>query len=205
MEDIIDRGKTLAILGSSYTGKTTLLVKILNETVKKNIFDIIILFTLSPHAEPLKKLDKSIIRVEGLQNNIVNLAFNINRKTNNRYNFLFVLDDILNVRYSKVLEKMFLIYRNSGISTIMSTQYAKIMSVAIRNSVHRIILTGSKSFSDRELLGQLFLYTYLHKFNKAAIDAYIIKNTKLDPNKGGKFILIDNVKVELSIHDRPKL
>ena len=199
--NIIEPGKTLGIIGSSATGKTTLLVNLINHAVAQGKFDVIILFTLSPNALPLKNLDKSVIVAESFYIRIVNLAFAINRKTNNRYQFLFILDDILNIYRSKTLEKMFLVYRNSGISSVISTQYAKILSPAIRNSLHKLILTGSKSYADRQVMNDLFLKTYLSERSKHDIDTFLIDNTSLNVAEP-KFILLDNLNFELKVYKR---
>lgn len=199
--DIIEPKKTLGIIGSSSTGKTTLLINLINSVVEQNVFDVIVLFTLSPNSLPLQRINKKVIVAEAFYIQIVNLAFAINRKTNNRYKFLFVLDDILNIHNSKTLEKMFLIYRNSGISSIISTQYAKLLSPAIRNSLHKLILTGSKSYGDRQVMIDLFLKTYLSERSKHDIDKFLINNTSLHVDEP-KFILLDNLAFELKVYKR---
>lgn len=203
MASIIDSrsetGKTALILGSSMSGKTTLLVDLLNRIVDD--YHVVVIFTQSPHAAPFKDLPKQVILCEGFHEKVVNLMFMINRETTNKYKFLVVLDDVMDVHSNKTLNKLLLIYRNSGISTIVSTQYCKLIGPKLRGSIHKVLITGSKSYEDRKCLLDLFLRTYLYKLKKDEQEKFIIKNTKLSPS-GGKYILIDNVTVDMQIHQR---
>lgn len=198
-------GQTLAIFGSSYSGKSTLLVHFLNNIAKEKVFDIIIVMTESINAGPLQKLDKNIILCLGYHPEIVQLAYKINMKTVNRYKFLFVLDDCVGLRNSKILEKQVLLYRNSNISTIISTQYIKTLTPpATRGSLHTVIFTGGKSPEDRAQMYKTFIKGYQRGLTPEGADMWIVKNTKLKPN-GGKYVRIDNVKSDMQILDRPKL
>lgn len=198
-------GQTLALFGSSYSGKTTLLVHFLNNIVKSKTFDVILLFTESMNAGPLDNLDPSIIKCLGYHPDIVNLAYKINLKTENRYKFLVVLDDCVNLRNNKTLEKQILLYRNSNITTILSTQYIKTLTPpGTRGSLHTIIITGGKTVENREQTYKTFLRQFLKGYNKDGADEWIIKNTHLSPN-GGKYIRIDNVRSEMDVLNRPKL
>ncbi|WP_440233778.1 hypothetical protein, partial [Escherichia coli] len=48
--------------------------------------------------------------------------YKINKDTKNHYPFLAILDDVVTAKFDKTLLKSFTIYRNSGITTIMSVQ-----------------------------------------------------------------------------------
>jgi ABC-type dipeptide/oligopeptide/nickel transport system ATPase component len=198
-------GQTLAIFGSSYSGKSTLLVFFLQNIVKAKAFDVIILMTESLNAGPLDNLPKEVIKCLGYHPNIVQLAYKINLKTNNRYKFLFVLDDCVNLRSNKTLEKQILLYRNSNISTILSTQYIKTLTPpGTRGSLHTILVTGGKTPESREAAYKIFLRSYLKGYNLHGADEWIVKNTQLTPT-GGTYIRIDNVKSDMSVIDRPKI
>lgn len=198
-------GTTLALFGSSFSGKSSLLCYFLNNLAKKKIYNVIVVMTDSKNAEPLKKLDKSIMLVLGYHPDIVHLAYKINLKTNNRYRFLFALDDLVGLRSNKTLEKQILLYRNSNISTILSTQYIKTLTPpATRGSLHTIIMTGGKTPETREQSYKTFLRSYLKGYTLDGADDWIVENTELNPT-GGKYIRIDNVHSDMEVVDRPKL
>ena len=199
-----DRGQTVLLLGSSYTGKSTLLVHSLEEIVEKNIYDVIVLMTESISAEPLKNLPEEVILLQGYHPELVQMLAKINNATKNRYRVLIVLDDCCSIHNSKTLEKQVLIYRNANISTIISTQYPKLLSPAMRSSVHRTVLTGSKSSELRMQIEKLFMNHFLAHFSRPSRERFLINNTTLNPKDGKpKVIVIDNVKDELFVQYRP--
>jgi hypothetical protein len=199
-----DGGQTLAIFGSGYSGKSTLLVYFLNNIVKAKVFDVIVVMTESINAIPLMKLGKNIIKCLGYHQEIVQLMYKINLKTNNRYKFLVVLDDVVGVRNNKTLERQILLYRNSNITTILSTQYVKTLTPpATRGSLHTVIMTGGKTPETREQSYKIFLRGYLKGYTLEGADDWIVQNTELTP-RGGKYIRIDNVRSDLQVLDRPK-
>lgn len=203
----IDRegGQTLAIFGSSYSGKSSLLVYYVNNIVKAKIFDLIILFTESINSKPLEKLNKQVIKCLGYHADVVQIVYKINLKTNNRYKALFILDDCVKVRQNATLEKQLLLYRNSNITTILSTQYAKLYTApSTRGSLHEIILTGGKTPEIRKQSYDLFLRSYLKGMTADGVDEFIMKNTELKPT-GGKIIRIDNVRSEMDVIERPRI
>jgi len=198
-------GTTLALFGSSFSGKSTLLCYFINNLVKAKIYDVVIVMTESLNSAPLKKLDKSVILVLGYHPDIVQLAYKINMKTDNRYKFLFVLDDCVGLRNNRTLEKQILLYRNSNISTILSTQYIKTLTPpATRGSLHTVIMTGGKTPETREQTYKTFLRSYLKGYNMEGADDWIVKNTELSPS-GGKYIRIDNVHSEMDVVERPRV
>lgn len=200
----ISTGQSVGVFGGSFSGKSTLLVNSLNNVVDD--YDVIIFFTLSLQAQALDDLDPKIIVCAGLQPEIVSLANRINIKTGIRYRFLFIIDDVPNLHKDKTLEKMVLIYRNSGISTIFASQNFKAIPPAMRSSFHRIIVTGARTSESRDTLYQLYLKSYLSPFKKESRDKFIHKNTTLNPKKGepSRYLLVDNIQDELFVVDRPK-
>jgi len=64
----------------------------------------------------------------------------INQETNNHYNFLNIFDDILNLRYKKLIEELVCKDRNSNISSIISIQDFTMIPPSIRNNVNSFAL-----------------------------------------------------------------
>ena len=134
--------KTFCLLGSSFSGKTTLLVNELNK-LDKNDYTRIFLFTESLHAAPLKKLRKDLkINIYDAFNPVIpKVLRKINIQTNNRYNFLVILDDVVSGLKKETMTKMILTMRNSNISTCILLQYAKLIGPQQRNSIHEYYIT----------------------------------------------------------------
>ncbi len=137
-------GKSTLILGSSFSGKTTFLVNELNK-LKQDDYTLIILFTESRNAEPLKKLHIPVKIIEGYDESIVNFLKKINNQTNNRFNFLVILDDVVDQKHSQTLSKMILLFRNSNISTVISIQYPMLINKSSRSSFHQSVVLGSRT------------------------------------------------------------
>lgn len=136
--------KSTLVLGSSFSGKTTLLVNELNK-LSQDDYTLIILFTESKNAQPFKKLKTRVKIIEGFEPEIIRFLKNINDKTNNRYNFLILLDDVIDAKHAKELSKMILTYRNSGISSCISIQYPMLINKSSRSSFHQALILGSRA------------------------------------------------------------
>ncbi len=136
-------GNSTLILGSSKRGKSTLLVY-LYEKYYLNKKYISILFSINAHIDLYtnsQKLLKCKVFNKECQKLIYKEKF-INSKTNNKYEFLNMLDDIIDIRYNKVVDDSILTLRNSKISTIISTQYCNLISKSARSSANNVFLFG---------------------------------------------------------------
>jgi hypothetical protein len=140
-----ETGRTTAIIGSSFSGKTYFLVQQLNKLNEKD-YDKIFIFTESTNSKPLQDLNKKLpVKIfNQFVPQIPKLLKDINEKTKNRFKFLIVLDDIVNELKGKMVSKMLLVLRNSNISTILVTQYSKLISPQGRGSIHHFYFTGMK-------------------------------------------------------------
>jgi hypothetical protein len=139
-------GKSYLILGSSFSGKTTFMVEQLNKLFKEE-YALVCLFTETKNSEPLKKLKESlpILIFEGWKPEIPQFLKGINDRCENKFKFLIILDDVVDQKTSKTLNKLVLTYRNANISTCISIQYPKLISASSRSSFHEIVITGSRS------------------------------------------------------------
>lgn len=139
---------TNIILGSSFSGKTHFLVQNLNKLLlldKQYRPDFIILMTESPNAPPLKQLNNklNVIKIDRYCPKISLFFLNLNKVTNNKYRILLILDDVIDVK-NKSFNKMFLTLRNNGISSCALIQHVKMVSPAVRSSVHNIYIIKLK-------------------------------------------------------------
>lgn len=157
-----ESAKTTCFLASSFMGKTTLLVNELNK-LNPDDYDKIILFTESTSSEPLRKLNPKLnIKIYNVfVPAIVKLLKECNDKTKNRFRFLVILDDVIELK-NKTFNKMILTMRNSGISTVVLIQYAKLVTPASRSSFHDIYILGLPTL-DWEYILRSFLAPHMRK------------------------------------------
>ena len=213
VNDKANTGQSALVLGSSFTGKSSLLVIALNNLIRNRSYDVIIIFTESINSEPLKKLkyrDHRIIVANCFLPEVIRWAHKINEVTDNRYKFLFVLDDIVDMSKKKLYQKLILTFRNNDISSITVTQYAKLVPPGLRGSYHNVIFTGFRSSEVREYVIKNWLAGLLKDQGMKKMgefDDYFCKATYYNPDdkKDGSFIHLDNIREIMHIERRPIL
>jgi len=159
-----DKPTTMLIVGRSKTGKSTLLMHLYGKYYN-NAENISILFSANSHIEIYKGFKNLLIR-----NNFVSVdadtiesAHYINENTDNKYPFLFMFDDIIDLKYVGTINKLILTWRNAGLSSIINTQYAYLISRQNRNNINSIFLG---SFIEEEHIVDLikaYLRPYFYK------------------------------------------
>ncbi len=186
-------GKTFCVMGSSFSGKTTLLVNQLNRLEKAD-YDMIFLFTESVHAEPLKTLNKDLnIKIyDNFNPEIPQILRKINIQTNNRFRFLVILDDVINELRGNTLIKMILTMRNSNISTILLVQYPKLIGPNQRNSIHEYYFTKLRTddwvYMNNGFIGQ-HIKEILHESGSGHKIAELTKNITNGKIDGNEYII----------------
>ena len=156
-----ESANTKAFIAPSFSGKTTLMVNELNKLTQEELdeYDKIVLFTESTSSTPLKALSKQVkdklLIFDRFIPQLVLILKKINNITDNRFKFLLLLDDCLNLK-GDVMIKLILTLRNANISTMISVQYSKLLSRAQRQSIHDYYLINLK-VEDLEYLMSGFL------------------------------------------------
>jgi len=142
-ETVTETGSTFLLLGATKSGKTTFLVNELNK-LDPGAYDLIILFTNSPHATPLSRLrpDLNTIVVESFRPEIVTALRGKNVATKNRFRFLTILDDVIDAKHNSTLNAQLLFFRNSNISTAFLVQDVKMISRQARGQINHVVLFG---------------------------------------------------------------
>jgi hypothetical protein len=191
------------ILGSTRSGKTFLLDRLLNKYFMKKIN---ILMTDSTSAvaytNPDSFFKKEALICPGFQPQLIMDLWKINKKCDNKYTFNLIMDDLVGnkVRNSDVMTKLFTVMRNANIGAIICGQSYSIVSPIMRGntnfvflgymnndeSIENIIKAYLQSFfpTDMRLAEKIRLYkkiTSNHNFiflNNLSGESYVIKMSK---------------------------
>ena len=150
-------GCSFCLIGSTRSGKTTLLKHIIKEYFEKHIT---VLMSNSIHASIYKEI-KECIKSPVYSARVIKEGYEINRKADNHYDFLYILDDIVDKKFDKELLKLLAIYRNSNLSTIISLQSPMLLNTATRSNVNFMILMKLNSDEAIEKVIRMYLMSYL--------------------------------------------
>lgn len=181
-------GVSFALIGSTRSGKTTLLKYILEKYFEKFIT---ILMSNSIHAPIYKEID-DCVKSPLYSPRIIKEGYEINRKTNNHYPFLYVLDDVVDKKFDKELLKLLTIYRNSGLSTVICVQSPILLNSASRGNINFVCLGRLNSDESIERVVRMYLMSYLPGRIEEKIRAY------KSMTEGHHFILVNNLTGEVS-------
>jgi hypothetical protein len=179
-------GNSIGMIGSTRSGKSTCLSYILENYFKKHMA---ILMTNSPQADIYKSMAhcvQSPIYVP----KVLKDMYTINRDTENHYDFLAILDDVVTgVKFDKEILKMLTIYRNSNISGIICSQAVTLLNSAGRTNLNFVFLFKLNSEEQIEKVVKFYLSSYFPK-NFTMLDRirWYRKNTE-----DHHFIIVDNL------------
>jgi len=153
-------GVSIALIGASRSGKTTMLKHLYREHFTKYITTM---FSMNSHADIYKDLDDKVIVAENFHTELLREAHQINKICNNRHNFLFISDDYVSttIKNDPEITRAMTIYRNAGISTIFSFQGRTLMSAVGRNNANYIIIFKQQTPLEWENVIKEFLSMWL--------------------------------------------
>jgi len=150
---------SIALIGTSRSGKTTLLKHIYNTYFRKYMT---IMFTMNSQAKIYKDLDSKILVCDTFHGELLREAHALNKISDNRYPFLFISDDYVNTKIKNDPEiiKAYTIYRNSNISTISNFQSRTLMNSVGRNNLNYLFIFKQQTVRDWEAVIKEFLMMY---------------------------------------------
>jgi len=180
-------GVSFGLIASTRAGKTTLLKHIIDEYFSKHIT---ILMSNSIHAPIYEEID-GCIKSPVYSPRIIKEGYEINRKTNNHYPFLFILDDVVDKKFDKELLKLLTIYRNTGLSCIISVQNPILLNSASRGNINFVCLGKLNSDEAIERVVRMYLMSYLTGSISEKIRAY------KELTEGHHFIMVNNLSGEV--------
>jgi hypothetical protein len=126
-------GASALFLGSTRAGKTTM-IKAFHEMFYSK--HITILHTHSPQADTYHDLKKKCALVPRFCPEIIDECMMINQKTDNKYDFLHIIDDCVSSKNDKMMVKLLTIGRNSGQSVLISGQELSILNAIGRSNIN---------------------------------------------------------------------
>jgi GTPase SAR1 family protein len=177
---------TFAIIGSSKSGKTTflkyLVKKYFNEEIK-------ILHTQSPSADIYNDIKTECVFIPAFIPDIIKETYKINKETKNYYNFLHIIDDVIGAKNNPQMTRALCLYRNSGISTIISGQDLTLLNANGRANVNYVCLFYQNTDGRIEDNIKAFLRSYFPR--SLTMDEKIDLYKQL--TKDHAFLLIDNL------------
>jgi len=134
-------GRSIAIFGSSFSGKTQMLRNIIDLYAKKDI--ITLLQADNIHADVYKGLPRYIYTADHFRGDIIESWKFINSKKKNKFRFLSITDDIVTgLRHNNTLRRLILSYRNSNLNSIGLFQGLSIINKVERGSINYVVLKG---------------------------------------------------------------
>jgi len=176
-------GVSFALIGSTRSGKTTLLKYILDKYFKKHVK---VLMSNSIHA-PIYKDIPDAIKSPVYAARIIKEGYEINRKCENHYPLLYIMDDVVDKKFDKELLKLLTIYRNSGLSAVISVQSPILLNSAARGNINFVVLMKLNSDESIEKVVRMYLMSYLPGNIGEKVRAY------KQMTEGHHFFLINNL------------
>ncbi len=150
-------GNSIAMIGSTRSGKSTALSHILATYFKKHIA---VLMTNSPQAGIYGTM-KHCAQSPQYIPKVLKDMYAINRDTNNHYDFLAILDDVVTgVKFDAELLKLLTIYRNSDISAIITAQAVTLLNSSGRTNINFVLLFKLNSDEQIEKCVKFYLSSY---------------------------------------------
>lgn len=153
-------GCSIALIGASRSGKTTLMKHLYNEYFEKYIT---IMYSMNPQANIYKDLSEKVIVSPEYHPELIKEAHDINVLTDNKFPFLFISDDYVDHKIKNNIEitRALTIYRNSGISTICSFQGRTLMNAVGRGNINFIAVLKQQTPQEWEHIIKEFLSMWL--------------------------------------------
>ena len=191
-------GVTYALMGSSGCGKSFLLRKIFIEKlyaddslgVRSDDKDYVVLLpTESPQSDQFLNMPEDIIvDGKGVDQEIIKWMYQMNEIHERMFNFVLMCDDCIHLKHKEIVEKCFLIMRNSNITSIISLQYPNLIPKSVRTSVYFIFCMHQNEDEGIEIMLEDFLFYYIPGSNKKEKIQYY-----RDWTRNHQFFIIDNI------------
>lgn len=151
-------GNVIQIIASSKAGKTFLMLHMLDKLIEMDDKLIPIFMIGNRNAPIYGKYEKKYPFFDGINSRLIEALKIVNSYTDKdkRYKFLFIIDDILNMKNMAVINNLTLSYRNSMLSTIMCLQSTSLLFKMARSNA-TIYFFGQLKSNEVEQIVKLYL------------------------------------------------
>jgi hypothetical protein len=193
---------TCLVLGSSKRGKSTLIEYLFDKYYDNKKF-ITTLFSINSQIQLYKPFVNSKHAIvcgifDKRCEKYIELQHYINKKCDNKYNFLNIFDDCLEMQYKKLINNLILTYRNSNMSTILSLQYLYLVPKMIRANANSILLFGFNSDESIENVCKTYLSSHFNKMGYKTLPEKVELYKQLTDDHG--FIYLNPLSDTISFH-----
>jgi len=153
-------GTSWALIGSSRSGKTTLLKYIYKTYYSKHIS---VMFSMNAQADIYKDMPKNVMVSDRFHPEILKECHQINAICGNKFPFWICTDDFVDksIKNSPEITRMLTIYRNANMSSVQSFQGRTLMSAVGRNSCNYVAILKQNTPQEWESVIKEFLSMYL--------------------------------------------
>lgn len=151
-------GCSIVMYGSTRSGKTCLL----NYLYDKHFKDYIsVLMSNSLQSDAYKLLKKSCITSDMYHPEIIKDMYKVNHATHNHYKFCVVIDDISDHNRDRdQIVKLFTLYRNTRISTILCAQASTMLNKTCRTNINYVLLGRLNNDAEIEMVVKNYLTSF---------------------------------------------
>jgi hypothetical protein len=147
LSDMIDDSFSVLTLGSTRSGKSYAIRYILNTYADKHIK---VCMSQSAHANAYKgDFGNNTVMAHSFFPEILSDMYKINAKTDMKYPFMAIIDDVVTAKNDKEMLKLLTLYRNTRISAIIAGQASAIINATGRTNINYVCLF--KLNSDEEI------------------------------------------------------
>lgn len=192
-------GNTTLIIGSSKAGKSTTMMWLWEKYYNKKRF-ISTLFSPSSHIKIFKRR-KELIKADNFGESgkrYIEMERYINRKCKNKYWFINLFDDVIDVRFNRIINELILTYRNANVSTIINLQYVNLLGKSARSNVNNVIFQHLNTDADIETTIKAFLKSYLSQMGLTSMINMISFYRKMTKDYG--IIYLHPISEKISFH-----
>lgn len=182
---------SFCLIGSTRSGKSTMLNFLMEKYMRHRIN---VLMTESPNGDIYKdgSFKKDCLMCPIYSPDLIKECYYINKGTNNKYLFNFIMDDIVGFRSDKQMKKLLTIYRNNSMGVCITGQSVNILDTAARNNCNFVFLGRVNSDNEAEIICKTFLQSFFP--TEMRIRERITQYRKITQNYN--FICLDNIKGE---------
>ena len=154
-----ETGNTIALFGSSRSGKTTQLKEIIKKHYSGGDF-ITLLIAENIHAKIYQDIDKKIIKMDRFDEDLIKGLHKVNKKLKNKYKFCIIFDDIILLKNSSLIMSLICTMRNANFSSILLFQSVQMLAKTNRQNINACIFKRQNNAEAIELLMKNYLGGY---------------------------------------------